>query len=58
MKEMVETLGSAFLRVHRSFIVATAHIKLLQPETLVLNDGTCLPIGNSYKAELLAYFKK
>ena len=58
MKEMVETLGPAFLRVHRSFIVAASHIKLLQPETLVLNDGTCLPIGNSYKAELLTYFKK
>jgi len=58
MKELVETLGPQFLRVHRSFIVAAAHIKLLQPEAVVLHDGTSLPIGSSYKAELLAYFKK
>ncbi|MCB2376514.1 LytTR family DNA-binding domain-containing protein [Hymenobacter sp. BT635] len=58
MKEMVETLGAAFLRVHRSFIVAVAHIKLLQPENVILNDGTYIPIGNSHKAELLAFFRK
>lgn len=58
MKDMVETLGSSYLRVHRSFIVATAHIKLLQPDNVVLTDNTYIPIGNSYKAELLAFFKK
>ena len=58
MKEMAETLGAAFLRVHRSFIVAVAHIKLLQPENVILTDGSYIPIGNSYKAELLAFFKK
>jgi two-component system response regulator LytT len=42
MKEMVETLGSPFLCVHRSFIVAVAHIKLHQPENVILNDGTYL----------------
>lgn len=58
MKEMTEVLGTAFLRVHRSFIVAAAHIKLLQPDNVLLHDNTLIPIGNSYKAELLAYFKK
>ncbi|GAB3303179.1 LytR/AlgR family response regulator transcription factor [Hymenobacter tenuis] len=58
MKEMVEILGPSYLRVHRSFIVAATHIKLLQPDTVQLLDGTLIPIGNSYKAELLAYFKK
>ncbi|RYU78106.1 LytR/AlgR family response regulator transcription factor [Hymenobacter persicinus] len=58
MKDMVELLGPGFLRVHRSFIVAAAHIKLLQPENVVLNDSTYIPIGNSYKAEVLAFFKK
>ncbi|GAB2965193.1 LytTR family DNA-binding domain-containing protein [Hymenobacter coalescens] len=58
MKEMSEVLGAPFVRTHRSFIVAAAHIKLLQPEHLVLADGSYIPIGSSYKPELLAYFKK
>ncbi|WP_139362192.1 LytTR family transcriptional regulator [Hymenobacter sp. CRA2] len=43
---------------HRSFIVAAAHIKLLQAEHVILNDNTYIPIGSSYKPELLAYCKK
>jgi two-component system response regulator LytT len=58
MKEMVDTLGERFVRVQRSFIVAAAHIKLLQPEQLVLTTGDEIPIGNSYKADLLTFFKK
>ncbi|MDF7812792.1 LytTR family DNA-binding domain-containing protein [Hymenobacter sp. YC55] len=58
MKEMVEVLGPSYLRVHRSFIVAAAHIRLLQPDHVQLLDATLIPIGSSYKAELLAYFKK
>jgi DNA-binding LytR/AlgR family response regulator len=58
MKEMVDTLGERFVRAHRSFIVAAAHIKLLQPEQLVLTTGDEIPIGQSYKADLVAFFKK
>ena len=58
MQAMTDSLGEAFVRVHRSFIVGAAHIKLLQPEQVVLADGSLIPIGNSYKAELLAWFKK
>ncbi len=58
MKEMADLLGEAFVRVHRSFIVATAHLQLLQPEQVVLRDGSALPIGSSYKAELMAWFRK
>ncbi|MDJ0364368.1 LytTR family DNA-binding domain-containing protein [Hymenobacter sp. H14-R3] len=58
LKEMAELLGAPFVRVHRSFIVGAAHIKLLQPEQLVLADNTAIPLGLSYKAEVGAYFKK
>lgn len=58
MKEMAELLGTDFARVHRSFIVSAAHLRLLQSEQVVLTDGTTLPIGQSYKPELLAWFKK
>jgi two-component system response regulator LytT len=58
MKEMADQLGEAFVRVHRSFIVGAAHIKLLQAEYVVLADGNSIPIGSSYKPELVAWFKK
>ncbi len=58
MKEMDSQLGEQFVRAHRSFIVAAAHIKLLQPEQLVLTTGDEIPIGNSYKAEVVAFFKR
>ncbi|GAA4056122.1 LytTR family DNA-binding domain-containing protein [Hymenobacter glaciei] len=58
MQAMADQLGETFVRVHRSFIVGAAHIRLLQPEQVVLTDGSLIPIGNSYKPELLAWFKK
>jgi two-component system response regulator LytT len=57
MKEMTDLLGASFVRAHRSFIVAAAHIKLLQPEQILLSNNTIIPIGSSYKADLLAYYK-
>ncbi|OGX87222.1 LytR/AlgR family response regulator transcription factor [Hymenobacter glacialis] len=57
MQSMSELLGPEFVRVHRSFIVGAAHIKRLQPEQLLLTNNSLLPIGSSYKADLLAYFK-
>ena len=58
MKEMADLLGNSFVRTHRSFIVGAAHIKLLQPEQVVLADGSLIPIGSSYKPEVLAWFRK
>ena len=58
MKGMAELLGDNFVRAHRSFIVAAAHIKLLQPEQVVLTSGDEIPIGNSYKTDLVTFFKK
>lgn len=58
MQAMADTLGPAFVRVHRSFIVAGGHIQLLQAEQVVLIDGSLIPVGNSYKPELLTWFKK
>ena len=58
MQAMADTLGGDFGRAHRSFIVNAAHIRRLQPEQVELTDGSLLPIGSSYKPELLAWFKK
>ncbi|MCI1186757.1 LytTR family DNA-binding domain-containing protein [Hymenobacter sp. DH14] len=58
MQAMADQLGAAFGRLHRSFIVNAAHIRRLQPEQVELTDGSLIPIGQSYKPELLAWFKK
>ena len=58
MEEMAEQLGERFVRVHRSFIVGAPYIKLLQPEQVVLSDDTAIPLGQSYKADVSAYFRK
>ena len=57
MQAMADGLGPGFARVHRSFIVGAAHIRLLHPEQVVLTDGSLIPIGSSYRPEVLAWFK-
>ena len=58
MKEMTEQLGERFVRVHRSYIVGAAYLKLLQPEQVILSDDTVIPIGQAYKSDVGIYFRK
>ncbi len=51
-KEILDKLPNQFLRVHRSFIVNISHINTLQKTKLVI-DGMRIPIGESYKNEVL-----
>lgn len=41
-----------FLRIHRSFIVSRSKIKSFSKQEIVLIDGTTLPIGRQYAAEI------
>ena len=41
-----------FLRIHRSFIVSRSKIKSFSRQEVVLSDGTALPIGRQYAAEI------
>lgn len=41
-----------FLRIHRSFIVSRSKIKNFSKQEIVLIDGTALPIGRQYAAEI------
>lgn len=41
-----------FLRIHRSFIVSRSKIKSFSKQEIVLIDGTALPIGRQYAAEI------
>ena len=52
LKALEEKLPDAFLRVHRSFLVRIDQIKDIEDTTLVI-DGTVIPIGASYREELM-----
>ena len=41
-------LGDGFLRIHRSYLVNTAHATLATPDSVAVG-GTCLPISRKYK---------
>ncbi|WP_316753497.1 LytTR family DNA-binding domain-containing protein [Pedobacter gandavensis] len=58
LKAMLDKLDPAlFLQAHRSFIVNKAHIRRLSQEMLVLSDQTFIPVGKSFKKELLLVLK-
>jgi len=55
-KSILDKLPShEFIRVHRSYIVNTKYIKALQKTKLVLVDNIRIPIGETYKEEVLTY---
>ena len=43
-------LGIEFLRIHRSFLVARAHIQRTDPDSVTLDNQETLPISKKYKA--------
>jgi two-component system LytT family response regulator len=43
-----------FLRVHKSFIVAVAHIKTVYGGSIELEKAT-IPIGSSYKNSIMSF---
>jgi DNA-binding LytR/AlgR family response regulator len=56
--EIEERLStSLFLRIHKSYIVSLKQIQKVSGTQVVLKTNTELPIGNTFKRELLAQFK-
>jgi len=58
-KEKISTLeeklrDSIFIRIHRSFLVSTDHIKAFTAETIEVGDKE-LPIGRTYKNAVLSF---
>lgn len=45
-----------FRRIHRSYIVALSRIQKLEGTQVHLENGLILPVGNTYKRELLEHF--
>lgn len=46
-----------FIRIHRSYIVSLAYINKISGKLIYLRDGSTLPIGNTFKRELISKFK-
>ncbi|MDR0841575.1 MAG: LytTR family transcriptional regulator DNA-binding domain-containing protein [Christensenellaceae bacterium] len=55
VKNMLHT--DTFLRIHRSYLVATSVIKQLCDRSVTLHDGTVLPVGRTYYAGLLDFLR-
>lgn len=49
LKKILEKLpGDKFSRIHRSYVVATKHVKSILNRKIMLNNGIVLPISDSY----------
>ena len=59
MKALEERLpAEQFMRIHRSYIINLNHIAQVMKNRVILDDGTDLPIGDSYRPIFEAYINK
>lgn len=57
MKKLEELLpASRFIRTHKSYIVAIAHIKVVKTNELLLTDKQTIPVSVNYKDQVLKSF--
>ena len=58
MKDIMEQLPqNLFIRVHRSYIVATDKVKLIDGNRIQLQDLTYIPIGETYRNSVSQWLK-
>jgi DNA-binding LytR/AlgR family response regulator len=58
MKEVLDLLPEdRFVRIHKSFIVATMHIDVIESYQVIVNK-TALPIGSTYRENFLSVVSK
>ena len=59
MKKMEERLpASSFMRIHKSYIINLCHITEINRSRIMLDTGSDIPIGDSYKAQLNDYVNR
>lgn len=54
---IINCLPSHFLQIHRSWIVNLEHIKEINHNRIVIDRETYIPIGETYKEQLLLYLQ-
>ena len=56
MKNILDELPSGqFLRIHKSYIVSPSRVKEAGRSSVTLQDGTVLPLGETYREEFRKY---
>lgn len=58
LTDILETLPSQFLRIHKSFAINFNKLKLIDGNQAVMETGGKLPIGKSFRKDLLAKIEK
>ena len=59
MKKMEERLeGHSFMRIHKSYIINLRHLSEINKSRVVLDNGTDLPVGDSYRERLNDYISE
>lgn len=53
LSDFLEKLPNHFIRIHKSFVINFDQLKLIDGNQLVLQNLTKLPIGKSYKREVI-----
>lgn len=57
MSEVVKHLHSdLFIHIHRSFIINLRHVNAIMGNTIVMEDGSKLPVSKAYRNIMLTYF--
>ncbi|WEK34945.1 MAG: LytTR family DNA-binding domain-containing protein [Candidatus Pseudobacter hemicellulosilyticus] len=58
MKQLEELLPAGqFIRIHKSYIVALAQIRMVKAEEVLLGTEEALPLSAHYKEQLMEWFK-
>lgn len=52
LDNLLKTLGNAFLRCHRSYVVNLNHVNAIQPNDFQMRDGSLVPLRQRGRAEL------
>jgi len=53
LSDFLEKLPDSFLRIHKSFVINFNELKLIDGNQILLNNDTKLPIGKSYRKQVL-----
>ncbi len=53
LSDFLEKLSKDFIRIHKSFIINFKHLKMIDGNQILLQNDAKLPIGKSFKKELL-----
>ncbi|PQJ80119.1 LytR/AlgR family response regulator transcription factor [Polaribacter porphyrae] len=53
LSDFLKKLSKDFIRIHKSYLINFNHLKMIDGNQVILNNDTKIPVGKSYKKELL-----